>query len=205
MLSDSHSLSLSLWQTTRKKQQQQWTVVSLMRMDSSSATLSCPHWSHGGEERWSSARRDTRVHVLILLRSILIWLYIDNFSPKHPWKQSVVRVKVNTLLKLLSSVHHSAEGGHNWRHLWMYSWLLCLCAVITSNWTEGYVDTCINGYSRQIAEKWIIWFSYFNARLARSLLPSIRMPASKRKVCSMWWLLHFTQRCGFFLCPTNTL
>lgn len=78
------SLSLSLWRTTRRKQQQrqqQWTVVSVMRMDSILATLSQPHWSHGCEERWIMARGESSVHVLIPLRSILIWLYIDNFSP----------------------------------------------------------------------------------------------------------------------------
>lgn len=77
----SRSRSLSLLQSARKKQQQQWTAVALIRMDSSAATPCCPHWSHGREEGWSWARWDTCVHVLILLRSILIWLHIDNSPP----------------------------------------------------------------------------------------------------------------------------
>lgn len=90
--------------------------------------------------------------------------------------------RVNTLLQPLS-IHHSAEGRYNWRHLWMHSWLLhnCVCVCVQVRWsllTEGYVDTRINGYSGQIAEEWIIWLSYFNTRLARSLSPSIRMTTS---------------------------
>lgn len=56
-------------------------------------------------------------------------------------------------------------------------------AVVTSHWTEGYVDTRINDYSRQIAENWIIWFGCFNARLARSSLPSIKMATRKCDQC----------------------
>lgn len=56
-------------------------------------------------------------------------------------------------------------------------------AVVTSHWTEGYVDTCINDYSGQIAEGWIIWFGCFNARLARSLSPSIKMATTKCDQC----------------------
>lgn len=158
-----HWYRLSLCWTTGRKAAT--AVVSVMRIDSCLAPAFQPHWSHGREEWWSPKGGDGSVHVPILLRSILIWLCIDNISPRSLSSTTTVHVgvqnRVNTFLQQLSSIHHSAKGTYYWRHIWMIFWLLCVYVELQQSLVgEGLINRCIDNYSEQTAEKWIIWFNY---------------------------------------------